>query len=163
MNKWSTGFLFYFLALPIAGHFGLEVLMKSSELEEALNFSDYDMSLNPRTVPAISFPAKNMPIILPAYNGHSKIQMFEELTSGNFIDYLYSCLKNTDKRWCGKCGKCVRISKYCEILGFDKSLIGMQEGIKGKREKSPISRNYWMIMDNLYSKKKSFVSKLFRK
>lgn len=162
INKYSTGFMFYFLVLPISEKFNIQFLLEAVELENALNFTDYDLSLSPRTIPDTSFPHNNFPLIFPAYTGYAKVQLFEELAKTDFINYVYSCFNNSDKRWCGKCGKCRRISRYCEILGVDKKVIGMEEGIKVKREKSPLSRNYWIMMENIYSNKKSFLKKLFR-
>lgn len=162
INKYSTGFMFYFLVLPVSKEYNIQFLLETVELELALNFTDYDLSFNPRTIGYTSFPEKNYPLIFSAYTGHSKIQLFEELAETDFINYFYSCYNNTDKRWCGKCGKCRRISKYCEVLGIDKKTIGMQEGIKAKREKSPLTKIHWLLMDNLYSNKKNFLKKLFR-
>ena len=153
VNKYVTGPLFYFLALPVAERYRIGFLIKSSELEEALNFSDYDLSLNPRSVYKISIKSKNFPIFVALNNQFSKIQMFEELSKTPFIKYLYSCFKNTDKRWCGECSKCFRISEYCERIGLDRRVIGMQEGIVGVREKSPLARNYWIMMDKLYGRR----------
>ena len=162
MNKWSSGFIFYFLTLPVAKKFNIDIMFKSSEMEAAINFTDYDLSLNPRLTPQISFPLEKYPLILPIFNGHSKIQMFEELSKTKFFKYIYSCFKNTEKRWCGKCPKCFRISKYCEILNIDKSKIGMQEGINGKIEySSPQSINYQILMSLLYPNKKSLFKKFF--
>lgn len=163
VNKWSTGFLFYFLSLPVASEFNINMFFKSHELEAALNFTDYDLSMHPRFKPRIQVPHKNYPLMTPVFTGHAKVHMFDELTKTDFIKYIYSCLNNTDKRWCGACGKCYRISEYSETIGFDKSIIGMQEGIKGKRERSPIARNHWLLLDLFRGKKKSLASKLLRR
>lgn len=162
INKYSTGFMFYFLALPVTKEFNIQFLLETVELELALNFTDYDLSFNPRTIASTSFPEESYPIIFSAFTGHSKVQLFEELAQTDFINYLYSCYNNTDKRWCGTCGKCRRISKYCEVLGVDKKTIGMQEGIKAKREKSPLTKIHWLMMDNIYSHKTSFLKKIFK-
>ena len=152
VNKYVSGSLFYFLALPVADKYKISILFQTHELEEALNFSSYDYSLNPRMMPKIQLKGK-YPLFLPLYTSHSKIQMFKELSKTPFIKYLYSCFRNTDKRWCGECSKCFRISEYCERIGLDRKVIGMQEGIVGVRETSPVTKNYWIIMDKIYGRK----------
>lgn len=88
--------------------------------------------------------------------------MFEELSKTKYIKYLNSCFIGGSKRWCGNCSKCFRISEYCEAVGLDKSVIGMQEGIVGVRERSPITKHYWDILEKLYGKNFSerYVKKL---
>lgn len=153
VNKFVTGYLFYSLAFPLCREFGLGQLWKCSELEEALSFSKTnDYSIKPTVTKDVNCHNPKYPVFMNAYNGYPKVQMLEFLSKSPFFEYMYSCFNNTDKRWCGKCSKCFRISEYCEKLGIDKSKIGMQDGIVGLREKSVIARNYWIIMDTLYGK-----------
>ena len=150
-NYYTTGFLFYWHSLPICRQFSVHTVYKASELEEALNFEGQDLSLHPRFLKNIEFG--NEPLFLPLYNCYSKIQMLAELAKTPFIKYIYSCLNNTDRKWCGQCSKCYRISEFCHRLGIEKALIGMPEGFIGLRETGPISRNYWQIMDRLYGRR----------
>ena len=50
-------------------------------------------------------------------------------------------------------GRGYRISEYCDRLGIDRSVIGMQAGIIGLRERGPIARHYWALLDRLYGKR----------
>jgi len=152
VNKYVSGSLFYFLALPVADKYGILILFQTHELEYALNFSSYDYSMCPRMMQKIQL-REMYPLFLPLYTSHSKIQMFEELSKTPFIKYLYSCFRNTDKRWCGECSKCFRISEYCERIGLDRKAIGMQEDIVGVRETSHLAKNYWIMMDKLYGRR----------
>lgn len=154
VNHYITGYLFYHLTLPVTQYYEISTIIKSSEMEEALNFSNHDLSLNPRFTPKISPKLPNYPLNIPYFNAYSKVQMFEELSKNGFLEYIYSCYYNSGQRWCGKCSKCFRISEYCERLGIDKRRINMQEGIIGIAEKGNIGKNYWEIMDKLYGKTK---------
>lgn len=122
---------------------GVDILLKVSEYEEAANFTDFDLSLNPRFINYIT----DGPVFAPFMNAYSKIQMFEELSKTPYFDYIYSCLRNTDKRWCGECGKCRRIAEYGRRLGIDTSRIDLDPTIPYATETSPISRHYADLMD----------------
>jgi hypothetical protein len=151
-NYYITGILFYWHSLPVCQQFGILTLYKSSEMEEALNFDYQDLSLHPSFLKNIMI--EGGPLYLPLFNCYPKIQMLEELSHTPFIKYIYSCFHNTGKRWCGECSKCYRISEFCERLGIDRSVIGMQEGIVGLRETGSISRHYWRLADQLYGKRR---------
>jgi len=151
-NFYITGLLFYWHSLQVCHQFGISTLYKSSEMEEALNFDYYDLSLHPIFLKNIIFEGE--PLYLPLFNCYPKIQMLKELSHTPFIKYVYSCYKNTNRRWCGNCSKCYRISEFCERIGIDRNMIGMQEGIVGRREKGSISKHYWALADKLYGKRK---------
>jgi len=144
-NKLCTGLLFYFYMRPMMAALGVELLLKVSEFEEAQNFSDYDQSINPRFLSHIS----DGPVFVPFLNAYSKIQMFEELSRTPYFDYVYSCLNNTDKRWCGRCSKCRRLAEYGRRLGIDTGRIGLDPSIEYVKETSPIGRNYAAAMDRV--------------
>ena len=150
INRYSTGALFYFLSLPITYKFHLGYIYQVYEFEYAMNLTSYDLSISPRFVIDISIQKQNFPLYTPAFTGYSKLHMFKELAKTEFLEYIYSCFKNTEKRWCGKCGKCFRISEYCYYTGVDKNRIGMQEGIIGKRSAS--NWDFWMVLDKMYKK-----------
>lgn len=151
-NYYVTGLLFYWHCLPICRAFSLGTIYKSSEMEEALNFDYQDLSLHPTFLRHIFLDGE--PLLLPLFNCHPKIQMMAELATTPFLPYIYSCFRNTDRRWCGVCTKCYRISEFCDRLGIDRRVIGMQEGIVGIRETGAISRHYWEIADKLYGRKR---------
>lgn len=155
VNKYISGLMFYFISLPVMQELGINILIKSSEMEEALNFSDHDLSLNPRITSEISPKFENFPFHFPFFNAFSKVQMFDELSKTDFLEFVYSCYHNSGQRWCGKCSKCFRISEYCERLGIPKSRIGIQEGIIGVIEKG-VAANHWKLLDTLYGKAPAF-------
>lgn len=150
MNRHITGGLFYFLSLPVADRLNIGVICQSTE-SEAL--ADMWLSISPRFSKELFIKEAGFPLYFNIYNGYSKAEMFEELAKTDFIKYIYSCFFNSGKRWCGECSKCYRISEYCERIGLDRALIGMQEGIRGKRERSPLSMDYWVAMDRLYGRR----------
>lgn len=153
MNQFITGGLFYFLSLPIADMSNIGTIYHSMEYEYASTFCDWDLSLSPYFAKNLYIRDKRFPIIFSIYNAFPKIKMLEELSKTKFVGYIYSCFGNTDKRWCGNCSKCFRISEFCERIGLDRKIIGMQEGIIGLREKSPLARLYWHMMDKLYGRR----------
>lgn len=153
MNQYVTGGLFYFLSLPIADRFGIGTIYHSMEYEYASTFSDWDLSLSPYFTKNLFIRERSFPLVFSIYNAFPKVKMLEELSKTDFIRYIYSCFRNTDKRWCGECSKCFRISEFCERIVLDRSLIGMQEGIIGKRETSPLARLYWRSMDRFYGRR----------
>ena len=152
-NYYVTGLLFYWHSLPVCREFGVHTIHESMELEYSLNFGVQDLSLTPTFLRNIIF--ENEPLFLPLFNCYPKIQMLAGLAKTPFIKYIYSCFHNTNKRWCGECSKCYRISEYCERLGIDKKIIGMQKGIVGLRETSPLARLYWELPDQLYGKRRA--------
>jgi hypothetical protein len=151
-NYYVSGLLFYWHSLPVCRHFDIQTIYKSSELEEALNWVGHDLSLSPAFLKEIIF--KNEALLLPLYNCYPKIKMLSELARTPFIKYIYSCFHNSDKRWCGECTKCYRISEFCERLGINRTLIGMQEGIVGLREKGPLTKHFWRHMDIFYGRRR---------
>jgi len=157
-NYFVTGLLFYWHSLPVCRQFQVHTLYKSSEMEEALNFRYQDLSLHPTFLKHIRYEGE--PLFLPLHNCYPKIQMFAELSRTPFLRFIYSCYHNTDRRWCGECSKCFRISEFCDRVGIDRALIGMQGGIVGRRERGPISRHYWDLADLLYGKRRLHESRL---
>lgn len=152
-NYYVTGLLFYWHSVPVCREFGIQNLYKSSEMEEALNFDYQDLSLHPSFLKYVIMDDE--PLFLPLFNCYPKIRMLEELAKTPFLRYIYSCYHNTNRRWCGKCTKCYRISEFCDRLGIDRNLIGMQEGIVGLRETGSISQHYWRYMDILYGRRRA--------
>lgn len=152
-NRYVTGNIFYFLTLPIANKFNLGVLYLSTEEEYAQSPNSHDTTIHPRFVDNVYLKLANYPFMVSIYVGYSKIEMFKKLAQTNFIKYIYSCFCNTEKRWCGRCSKCFRISEYCDRVGLSRNIIGMQEGISGIRENSDLSSHYWSNMDRIYGRK----------
>jgi hypothetical protein len=151
-NYYVSGLLFYWHSLPLCKQFGVHTLYKASEMEEALNFDYQDLSLHPSFLRNTTMDGE--PLYLPLFNCYPKIQMMGELAKTPFLRFIYSCYHNSDKRWCGECTKCYRISEFCERLGIDRNVIGMQAGIIGHRETGSISRHYWDLADQLYGKRR---------
>lgn len=145
LNKFVTGAWFYFFLRPLLRDFGIDMLFKVSEYEEAANFTDFDLSLNPRFISKIA----DGPLFLPLLNAYSKMQMFEELSRTPYFDYIYSCLNNTSGRWCGACSKCRRLAEYGRRLGIDTRRIELDPALPYLDESSPISRHYAVMMDTL--------------
>jgi hypothetical protein len=153
MNQYTTGGLFYFLSLPIADRFHIGTIYHSMEYEYASTFCDWDLSLSPYFTKNLFVRERHFPMVFSIYNAFPKIKMLEELSRTDFIQYIYSCFKNTNKRWCGECSKCFRISEFCERISLNRGIIGMQEGIIGMREKSQLSSLYWQSMDRFYGRR----------
>lgn len=147
-NRYISGLLFYFLSLPFCLQNAINILYKSSEQEEAMNFTDHDLSLRAPIIPYLSFPSHTL--FLPIFNSFPKILMLNELRYTPFLKYVYSCFHNKKQRWCGECSKCGRISAFFERLGIDKKIVGMQDGIISIREDGPITKYYWEFMDKLF-------------
>jgi hypothetical protein len=145
LNKFVTGAWFYFFLRPLLRKFGVNTLFKASEYEEAANFTDFDLSLNPRFINKIT----DGPLFLPLLNAYSKMQMFEELSHTPYFDYIYSCLNNTSSRWCGTCSKCRRLAEYGRRLKIDTERIELDPTIPYFSESSPISRHYALVMETL--------------
>lgn len=150
-NRYATGLLFYWAAGALCFHEGISLVFKSSELEEALNFSDYDLSLSPVFQSHIWFPG--LTNIMAVYNGFPKITMLARLKETAFLPYVYSCYFNTAERWCGRCSKCYRISEFCERLDIARDRIGMPEGFLGLRETGYLTKHFWTHMDLLYGRR----------
>ncbi len=152
-NRFVTGNLFYFLAAPIADKFGIGTLYLSTELEYALEVGEHDQSIHPRFVNNVFVKKPSWPLFMSIYMGFPKVSMFAKLAKTDFIKYIYSCFNNSQKRWCGACSKCFRISEFCDRIHLDRQIIGMQEGITGRREHSPVTRYSWQYMDKIYGRK----------
>lgn len=156
INKYITGALFYFLTLPVANQFKINTIYQSAEFEYAEQsiFNDFDLSINPYFTRNLYIKHDRFPIMFSIYNSFPKIKLLELLSKTNFFKYLYSCYKNIDKRWCGKCTKCFRLNQFFEILGLDKSAVEMQEGIIGLSPKTPVAIRQIEIAQQLYPNKK---------
>ncbi len=152
-NRFVTGNLFYFLSAPIADKFGIGTLYLSTELEYALSEEEHDQSIHPQFVNNIFVKNPSWPLFMSIYMGFPKVSMFAKLAQTDFIKYIYSCFNNSSKRWCGACSKCFRISEFCDRIHLDRSVIGMQEGITGRRENTPSTRYSWKYMDKIYGRK----------
>lgn len=144
VNKYITGSLFYYLLLPIMRRVGVGVCYLASELEYGLCDLPYDLSIHPRFIHKVS--REPDPPFLSPLNANPKVDLLDDLYRGNpeLCSYLYSCLLNSEKRWCGECGKCRRVSAFCEAIGIPLSLIGMQEGISHEPETDSKERaRFW--------------------
>lgn len=124
LNSHTTGGFLYSLSIPVSRHFGIGFLHKSSELEEALNFSQFDGSLNPRSYALLQTP-NGGPFPLSSFNAFPKVAMLSHLLRSPWRDYFYSCLNNTSERWCGECSKCARTAAMIESLGYPLEIAGL--------------------------------------
>lgn len=140
VNELVTGPLFYWLSLPVLRRCGAHTLYYGAEMETALVFGS-DRSIVPQFLHEIVFPGQ--PLFVSILTCYPKLQILEELARTPFIRYVYSCLRNTERRWCGDCAKCARISDYCALLGLDRTLIGMQAEIRPRKRKGL----YWLLRD----------------
>jgi hypothetical protein len=148
VNKYITGSLFYYTLLPLMRRHGVGVSYLGCELEYALYELPFNLSLHARFTHKVS-RAPNPPLLSPL-NALPKVDLLDDLYRGDpeLCSFLYSCFQNTALRWCGVCGKCKRISAYCEAIGIPRSLIGMQEGIAHEREQGELTRGrYWDNLD----------------
>lgn len=134
INRYLAGTILHYLLVPLLRHHRVATTYIAAELEYALYELPFDHSLHARFIHNVVRPP-NPPLLSPL-NAIPKIELFDGLFQRDpeLCSYLYSCLFNTSKRWCGECGKCRRISAYCEAIGISKSLIGMQEGIESRAE-----------------------------
>jgi hypothetical protein len=157
VNKYITGSLFYYLLLPLMRRAKVGVCYLACELEYALYELPFDLSLHARFIHKVS-RVPDPPLLSPL-NAIPKVDLLEDLYRGDpeLCSYLYSCLQNLDNRWCGDCGKCRRISAYCEAIGLPRSLIGMQEGICHEPETGATTRAlYWQSLER-YRERKGLV------
>lgn len=147
-NKYITGSFMYYSVVPLARELSLLQIFHSMELEYAQVSESHDRSIHPRF--AYLIPRGGLPPLIPMFSSVPKVELFEMLyrTNPELCSYVYSCLKNSPARWCGTCGKCRRLSAFCDAIGIPKSHIGMQEGIKGRPEKGKLSRLYWKNLED---------------
>ena len=145
INRLFTGAFFYYSAVPIA-RMSLQFLVKSSELEEALNFSTFDNSLNPR-VWASTLRLPHWPIALSPFSMFPKIFMLAEIMSGIGKDYFSSCLVNSPKRWCGDCSKCSRVDEMLRTLSLHPSEVGLVMDGKKRARSVGYKKNYQFFND----------------
>jgi hypothetical protein len=143
VNRYVSGTLMYYTLAPLLRRHGVTACLFGAELEYAQVDDVYDQSIHPRYIHRVVRPPN--PPILPALTATPKIRLLADLyeRAPEFLAYLYSCLRNTTQRWCGDCGKCRRLSRFCEVIGMPKDLIGMQEGIPTDPEDGELSRIYW--------------------
>lgn len=159
INRIVTGLLFYFLCLPVSDVKGLSFIVKSSELEEALNFSEFDKSLNPRDW-ASPIRQTNWPIALSPFSSFPKIFMLEEILGNLGREFFSSCLNNSEARWCGICSKCVRVHQMCQVIGFDPAEIDLAVKTPKPSLESGYKQNYrlfnelWLLLNQGGSKRK---------
>jgi len=157
-NKYITGGLMYYPFMPIVRERHCGKIYHSMELEYMQVDEQYDRSIHPRFSHHVARPP--LPSLEAVMTEYSKIQLLEKLYRNNprLCSYLYSCLNNTSLRWCGKCGKCKRLSAFCETIGIDKSLIGMQEGISHEPEEGALTKLYWQSLDTYKSRSNGLTS-----
>jgi hypothetical protein len=154
VNKYITGSLFYYTLLPLMRRHAVGTCYLACELEYALYELPFDLSLHSRFVHKVS-RAPDPPLLSPL-NALPKIDLLDDLYRGDpeLCSYLYSCLLNSERRWCGECGKCRRISAYCEAIGLPLALIGMQEGICHDPETGAKTRAlYWRSLQQYRERK----------
>jgi hypothetical protein len=142
VNRYVTGTLMYYTLLPLLRLHSVSVCIFGAEMEYAQVEDAYDQSIHPRHIHRVVRPPN--PPILPALTAIPKVRLLSDLyeRAPEFLAYLYSCFSNTSRRWCGDCGKCRRISRFCEVIGIPKHLIGMQEDIPAGPEDGELSRMY---------------------
>jgi len=155
INMYITGSLMYYSTAPVLRQMKIRAVFHAMELEYTQVGKCYDRSINP----AFSYviPRKNLPPLVPILSSIAKVEILEMLYHRNprLCSYLYSCLNNSDRRWCGKCGKCARISAFCEAIGIPKAHIGMQEAIPHVPEKGEITRLFWKNLKLYRSKRRN--------
>ncbi len=149
MNHFCTGAFFYWLIAPHALRASLRTCFISQELEYTLIRKSMDYSLTPMFLFEVAH--QEGPMLIPIMGWYSSVELLDQLRGSPFIRYLYSCFKNTDRRWCGECTKCYRVSEFCKRLGIPLELIGMPEGIpSGSREGTRLYELHWRTADLLY-------------
>jgi len=148
----------YYPFMPIVRERHCGKIYHSMELEYMQVDEQYDRSIHPRFSHHVARPP--LPSLEAVMTEYSKIQLLEKLYRNNprLCSYLYSCLNNTSLRWCGKCGKCKRLSAFCETIGIEKSLIGMQEGISHEPEEGALTKLYWQSLDTYKSRSNGLTS-----
>lgn len=143
VNRYVTGTLMYYALLPLLRLHHVNVCLFGAEMEYAQVEDAYDQSIHPRHIHRVVRPPN--PPIVPALTAIAKVRLLADLyeRAPELLGYLYSCFNNSPRRWCGDCGKCRRISRFCEVIGIPKNLIGMQEDIPVGPESGELSRIYW--------------------
>jgi len=154
INMFITGGLMYYSCAPLIRELGLRAIFHAMEYEHLQLKIEYDRSIQPKFT--LSIPRKGLPPLVSILNSLTKVELLEMLYRQNpqLCSYLYSCLNNTSKRWCGECGKCRRIAAYCDAIGIPKSHIGMQENIRYKAEKGTLTKLFWKNLKKYKSKRK---------
>ena len=163
INKFVTGSFMYYSFAPLIRELMLQAIFHAMEFEYSCVKESYDRSIHPRF--SYTIPRKELPPIISVLNSFPKIEIFEILyrTNPELCSFVYSCLKNTNTRWCGECGKCRRISAFCEAIGIPKSHIGMQGDIPYEPENGKLSQLYWKNLKIYKSKKHKNSKKLEHK
>jgi hypothetical protein len=155
VNRYVTGTLMYYTLLPLLRLHSVSLCIFGAEMEGAQDEDVYDQSIHPRHIHRVVRPPN--PPILSALTAFPKVRLLFDLyeRAPELLDFLYSCFNNTSRRWCGDCGKCRRISKFCEVIGIPKHRIGMQEDIPAGPEDGAY-RPYW---ENLEKFRREHASK----
>lgn len=149
MNHFCTGPFFYWLITPHATRASLRTCFISQELEYTLIRKSMDYSLTPMFLFEVAH--RDGPMLIPIMGWYSSVELLDQLRGTPFIRYIYSCFRNTDRRWCGDCTKCYRVSEFCKRLGIPLELIGMQEGIpSGSPEGTRLYELHWRTANLLY-------------
>lgn len=158
MNKYITGGLMYYLFTPVIREKNCGVVYHSMEREYLIVNEQYDRSIHPlfshHVARSTLAPLRTM------MTEYTKIELLDRLYGNNpkLCAYLYSCLNNTQLRWCGKCCKCRRLSAFCEEVGINKSLIGMQEGIPYEPETGTLTKLFWQNLDAYKARRSSSIA-----
>jgi hypothetical protein len=94
--------------------------------------------------------------MLSQLNAIPKVKLLHMLYTSNpeFCSYLYSCFKNSEKRWCGECGKCKRIWAFWEAIGIPRNHIGMPHQMDISEETGEITKKYWQNLSDYLSDKR---------
>jgi len=155
VNQWITGGFMYYSLVPQMRELNIHLLLQASELEYALVCEQYDRSIHPSFINNIA--RKPLPPIFSVLNAITKVELLDLLYSSNseLCRYIYSCLRNSERRWCGECGKCRRISAFCKAVAVPFSLIEMQEDIPHIRETGELTNLYGRSLDNYLAKNKA--------
>ena len=157
VSRYVTGSLFYTTALPFIRTLDLRNVFLAAEYEFALLEETFNQSIHPRFVHRI--PKCGGTGVISALNGIPKIELLDWLyrRDPELSRYLYSCFWNSEKRWCGRCGKCRRMFAFCKEIGIPPEWVGMEDEIDVTPEYGYSTRGYW---DNLeiYSKRRAWES-----
>ena len=148
LHQFCTGGMFYWCAAAAGLARGISLFVISQELEYTLIRDRFDKSLTPdhlfRTHHA------EAPLVIPVMGWASSFELFGSLRDSPLIDSLYSCFHNTEKRWCGTCGKCYRVFEWARRNDIDPARFGMLQRPQIVTEGSQLYRLHWQDADELH-------------
>ena len=153
VNRWITGAFMYYCFVPQMRELNIHLVLQAMELEYSLVSDQYDRSIHPRFI--VNVARTPLPPVLSVLNAVPKVELLDMLYSSNtkLCSYIYSCFRNSERRWCGECGKCRRISAFCNAVGVPPSRIGMREGIPHIPETGELTSLYWRSLDSYLARR----------